>query len=337
MTASRPVLIFYSRIDAFGDALIRLPALRAARSAFPDHRIVYGASHRSMLGIALWHHVERLVDAFRPETPLETIVAEERAVPGHGPVKVIDLRNVAPAMAKARARFLGKGVTYLANLPAFMLSSDFGRPFEFRPEHNAWRYHRLVERLAHRKLPFDHRLFASDAARARAASMLEPGRPLALISGNADPQKAMTDAQAAAIAAGLIADGFQVIYLLTPGPGPTAEGLMAAEPRVTVVAEGPGLDRRAVDDLTLALGERAEAAVSIHSGMIHFLSATMTPLVVVNNGFNMDRWRPLTSAAEIIEARDFNPEQRAAEVPPAAIVAAFRRLVAARRRDHPTV
>lgn len=331
MNASRPVLIFYSRIDAFGDALIRLPALRAARSAFPDHRIVYGASHRSMLGIALWHHVERLIDAFRPETPLETIVAEERVV---GPVTVIDLRNVAPAMAKARARFLGKGVTYLANLPAFMLSSDFGRPFEFRPEHNAWRCHRLVERLAGRKLPFDHRLFPSDEGRARAAAMLEPGRPLALISGNADPQKAMTDAQAAAIAAALIVDGFHVIYLLTPGPGPTAGGLAAIEPRLTVVAEGPGLDRRAVDDLTLALGERAEAAVSIHSGMIHFLSATMTPLVVVNNGFNMDRWRPLTNAAEIVEAGDFNTERRAAEVPPGAIVAAFRRLVAARRRDH---
>ncbi|MGE0503656.1 MAG: glycosyltransferase family 9 protein [Rhizobiaceae bacterium] len=335
MTPSRPVLVFYSRIDAFGDALLRLPALRAARSAFPDHRVVYGASHRTMLQIALPQHVAGLVDAFRPDAPLEQIVGEEQA--SGGPVTVIDLRNLAPAMAKARMRLAGKGVTYLANLPGFLLSSDFGRPFETRPRHNAWRYHRMVERLAKRMLPFDHRLLPSAAARELARSMAADGRPVALVSGNAGPEKAMTDKQAAAIGSMLIAYGFNPIYLLTPGPGPTRAGLEAIEPRMAIVEHGPRIDRASVDDLTLALGEIAEAAISIHSGMIHFLSCVMTPLVVINNGFNMTRWRPLCGAAEIIEAGDFNPERRAADIPPDAIMAAFRRLVAAGRRDRPSV
>ena len=330
-----PVIIFYSRIDAFGDALIRLPALRAARTAFPDHHIVYGSQKRSMLQIALSPHVADLVDEWRTETPLADIVRDARQHTKS--IAVIDLRTLVPAMAQARLSLIGSGVAYRANLPGFFLSSDFGRPFAVRPEHNAWRFHRLVERMAGRLLPFDHRLYPSDEARSLVRRTFADGRPLVLLSGNADPGKAMTDAQASSVAGPLIDEGFRVVYLLTPGPGPTQEGLLALEPRIEVVGADAAQDRHARDDHLLALGEIAEAAITIHSGMVHFLSATMTPMVVINNGFNMLRWRPLAGAAEIIEASDHSRDSRAAEVPPDAIAAALRRLVAARRRDHPPI
>ena len=53
MDSSAPVLIFYARNDALGDGLLRIPALRAARTAFPQSHIVYGAMRGSSLSHVL--------------------------------------------------------------------------------------------------------------------------------------------------------------------------------------------------------------------------------------------------------------------------------------------
>ena len=85
MSSSGQLLVFYSRIDAFGDGLLRIPALRAARTAFLGSRIVYASSGPSTLEKLLRRHVDDLVDDFRTGTPLATVVAEFRAAADKSP------------------------------------------------------------------------------------------------------------------------------------------------------------------------------------------------------------------------------------------------------------
>ncbi|TPK78093.1 hypothetical protein FJ548_25710 [Mesorhizobium sp. B2-4-17] len=56
MDLPAPLLIFYVRNDALGDGLLRIPALRAARTAFPRSHIVYGSQGKSSLTGILHKH-----------------------------------------------------------------------------------------------------------------------------------------------------------------------------------------------------------------------------------------------------------------------------------------
>ncbi|MEI9404827.1 hypothetical protein [Mesorhizobium argentiipisi] len=78
MDLSAPVLIFYARNDALGDGLLRIPALRAAKTVYPQSHIVYGAMRGSSLSHVLRKHVAHLVDDFRTKAPLSAISPNSR-------------------------------------------------------------------------------------------------------------------------------------------------------------------------------------------------------------------------------------------------------------------
>ena len=333
MSSSDQLLVFYSRIDAFGDGLLRIPALRAARTAFPRSRIVYAASGPSTLEKLLGRHVSHLVDAFRTSTPLAAVVSEfqrrgERTA-------IADFRNLVPKLFAARLRFIGTGIDYEANFPGFALSWP-RRKLAPRPEHNAWRFHRIVERLARRPLPFDHRLSVTAPARAEAVRIRGADRrPLVLTNANgAFQDKRMSSEQVTAIAGGLADRGYRVMYMITPGDGPSAETLRAAEPRIEIVGPSDTLRGAELDDVFLALGEMAAAYVGAEGGMAHLMAAVSTPMVIVNRGFSIERWRPLSNFVEVVEAGLETATGRVGDVPPAAVLAAAESLFAAQVRNH---
>ncbi|WP_190233798.1 hypothetical protein [Mesorhizobium sp. M4B.F.Ca.ET.058.02.1.1] len=113
-------IILYSRKDAFGDGLLRIPALRAARTAFPDSLIVYGTTQTCTLETAVNDHVRHLVDTIRAQTPLAHLVASHRK--GKGQLAIVDFRIVAPWLVQTWVSLLGRGIVYEANFPAFALS-----------------------------------------------------------------------------------------------------------------------------------------------------------------------------------------------------------------------
>jgi ADP-heptose:LPS heptosyltransferase len=332
MSSPPNVLVFYSRIDAFGDGLLRIPALRAARTAFPDSRIVYASSGPSTLQKLLRRHVDHLVDELRTAIGLEELLTEHRR--GGGSIAVLDLRNLLPRQAAMRLKLVGSGIDYDANFPGYALSWP-RRRLAPRPEHNAWRYHRLVERLARRPLPFDHRLSVPAAARAEASRLRgEDRRPLVLTNANGGDRQRLSAEQIATITAGLLEMGYRVVHLITPGDGPSAESLRALEERIEIVAPSEALNGGPLDDLFLALGEMASAFIGADGGMPHMLATVMTPIVMINRGFSVERWRPLSNCVEVIEAADVSPGGLVRDTPPAVILAAARKLFAAQSRDH---
>ena len=334
MDSTAPLLIFYARNDALGDGLLRIPALRAARTAFPQSHIVYGALGKSTLAGVLRKHVALLIDDFRTAMPLSAILTE--FAPHGGQTTVVDFRTGVPGLIATRLRLVGRGVRYEPNFAGHMLSWRRRARWMLRPEHNAWRYHRLIERLAGRQLPFDHRLDAPQAARALARQLRGADeRPLILLGGHAKGNKFMSDTQIAAIAGNLINAGYRVLYLVTPGKGPTQQSLAAKEPRLPVVGPELGLDAEAFCDLLLALGEVAAAYVGMEGGLGHLLATVMTPTVVINNGANMERWRPLSNTVEVVTAPRRGRSALVSDTPVEAILEATHRLLAASRRDHP--
>ncbi|MBZ9994865.1 glycosyltransferase family 9 protein [Mesorhizobium sp. BH1-1-4] len=335
MDLPAPLLIFYVRNDALGDGLLRIPALRAARTAFPQSRIVYGSMHRSSLTGVLRRHAAPLVDDFRTIVPLSTILAEF-ARPGR-PMTVVDFRTGVPALIVAKLQLLARGVRYEPNFAGHLLSSHWGARWTLRPEHNAWRYHRLIERLAGRHLPFDHRLEVSQAARVLAGQIRGADqRPLILLGGNSKgSNKMMSDAQVAAIATNLIEAGYQVLYLVTPGNGPTPQSLAARESRLVTIGPDLGLDVEAFGDLLLALGEIADAYVGMEGGLGHLFATVMTPTVIINHGANIERWRPLSNRVEVVTAPRRGRSANISDTPVEAILEATHRLLATSRRDHP--
>jgi len=327
------VVILYARWDQFGDALLRMPALRAARSAFPNSHIIYGCQDHTAFTTVLRRHVDHLVDEVRPHTPLTTLLKEARS--RGDSIVVVDFRAVILTLLAMRLRLLGSGIIYEANMRGYVASSWHGVPFAPRPEQVAWRNHRLVERAAGRQLPFDHCIPVPDTARALARGIRkDDARPLILMCGNGARDKQMSSSQVAVVAGALIDRGFQLLYLETPGHGPTGETLAPLEPRLRIVGPNLGLASRVLDDVFLALGEMAAAYVGIEGGMGHLMATVMTPSVIINHGVKMDRWRPLSNAVEILDAKAECSSGLIADVPPAAIVEAVLRLDLAQRRDH---
>ncbi|MEO5756870.1 MAG: hypothetical protein ABIQ51_08455 [Mesorhizobium sp.] len=333
MDSSADLLIFYVRNDALGDGLLRIPALRAARTAFPHSHIVYGSIRKSSLTGVLRKHAAPLVDDFRTLVPLSAILAEF-ATRGRQ-ATVIDLRTRVPTLIATRLRLLGRGIHYEPNFAGHILSSRWSAGWAPRPEHNAWRYHRQIERLAGRHLPFDHRLDVPRAARDLARRIKgSDDRPLVLLGGNARGNKFMSEAQIAAIAANLIDTGYQVQYLVTPGNGPAPQALAAKESRLSMVGPELGLDIEAFGDLLLALGEMAEAYVGMEGGLAHLMATVMTPAVIVNHGANIERWRPLSNTVEVVMAPRRGRFGNIADTPVEVILEATHRLLATGRRDH---
>lgn len=136
MTRSPHLLVLYARSDALGDGLMRIPAIRAARSAFSEARIIYGTEGETSLAGPLRRHVDGVVDEIRTQRSLEGLLGE--LAPARGEAAVADFRTVAGWLLGARVRLLGRGIRYEGNFPGYALSG-FAAGYGIRPEHRAWR------------------------------------------------------------------------------------------------------------------------------------------------------------------------------------------------------
>ncbi|TIW64073.1 MAG: hypothetical protein E5V60_20805 [Mesorhizobium sp.] len=72
----------------------------------------------------------------------------------------------------------------------------------------------------------------------------------------------------------------------------------------------------------------------MEGGLGHLFATVMTPAVIINNGANMERWRPLSNTVEVVTAPRRGRSAKVSDTPAEAIIEATHRLLAASRRDH---
>ena len=306
----------YVDLDLVGDALIKLPFVRALRHAWPDAEIIWIAGRgRSAYAGALAPLMPGLLDRVVEECG---VGAGLRAAIGAPRLDVlIDTQShvgttLALRLLRPR-RFVSAAAGYL--LSGVALPRGYRKP------------RRLIRRL------LDLAAFASGApavadgavavppaARAEAAALLPPGPCyVAQVVGAGGRHKAWPVERHVALAEALAAAGQVPVLILGPAEADLVpaltERLPAARFPLQATAAG-GVD------LTIALAARCAAGVAADCGGGHMLAAAGIPLVALFGPTDPEKFAPWAARLRILRAQDFGGDAMAA-IPLAPVLASL--------------
>lgn len=259
------------RALGLGDLLVAVPALRALRRAFPDHRVVLAAPG----GLAPLVELTGAVDVLQPRErlggplvgaePYQGLTTVEVAVNlhGRGPQSTAMLDALAPS------RRIGH------------VSGDWPGPcwLEDVPERRRW-----CDLLRWHGIPADESDLLLDAP---ATAGPAPGAAV-VHPGAAYGSKRWPASRFAAVARSLSAEGLPVVVTGSARERGSAEAVAAAAglPPDAVLAGRTGLDELA------ALIHGAAVVVCGDTGVAHLASAYRTPSVVLFGPVPARRWGP---------------------------------------------
>ncbi len=316
-------ILVYVGLDAVGDGLIKLPFVRALRSAFPQSRITWlaGKGH-TVFADTLAPIVAGLIDEVVDEAgigsrPLELL---GNPLPGRAFDLIIDTqRRLLTTLIIRRIRHK----RFISATAAYLLSD--GKPGNTaRPASSlAGQMMQLAEAAAGRPVTADFPLPRDPAVETEADRLLPSGpRYVGLAPGAGGKHKCWPLDRYIALAAGL-KDAVPV-FLLGPAEAEDWAGtIRAALPQALLPLQRA---TTLTPTLTIALGRRLAAAVANDSGTGHMLGASDIPLISLFGPTPADKFAPLTRRARIIRAQDFGGKAMEA-IPPAAVEAALAQLL----------
>lgn len=323
----------FSGQDLFGDALLKLPFLRALRAAFPGATITWMVTRetefaRSFAPIAA-PFLDRIVERCGiGETPWELL----RQVPsGLGPFDVlIDTQSrhwLSLSLRRLPHRRFASGALRGGGTGPHMLDGMFTV---------------LAAALSRGAPPPDRDLSpvpvppALSAAAAEALP-LPPAerRYVALAPGAGDRRKCWPLEAFAALARGHEARGRIPVVLLGPQEEEWRMALAEAAPSALFPEDHPAFAAATGDDghsrplRAVALAGRCAAGVANDAAPGHMIAAAGTPLVSLFGPTNPAKFRPVLSRRSVvIRAQDFGGTEMA-RIPVAAVESALEALLAA--------
>lgn len=323
----RPDLMIYSFGEILGDGLLKLPALAAARSAFPEHRIVWAvASGETIYETGLKALAAPLLDEVlkpRPggDAPLDLLTPKPFG--GRKFDVVIDTQSqLAPAAFAKRAakrRFVSAAA-------GFALSDV--RPQAPWPQGLTDQVCALIGLAAGREVAPAPLRIADPELLAAAAHLLPEGpRYVGLAPGAGGKDKIWPLTGYLAVAAHVAAHGAVPVFFLGPQEAAWVDEVRRAAPSALM----PEWDRtdplRHVKGplLAVAMASRLAAAVANDSGIGHALAVGGAPLVSLQQSARKAaKFRPAAARLEIVIAESFGAGMEA--IPVEAVIAALRRL-----------
>ena len=303
---SAPRVLVYVDLDLVGDALIKLPLIRALRQAFPDGEIVWVAGRGpSAFAGALAPLVTGLLDR---------VIAHAgwRAAIGPGrPDLILDTQgrlSTLAALALLRPRRL---VSIALQYP--------------KPRHLVARLLALLERATGVPARPDAPLHLPDATVALAASLLPPGPVyIAQAIGAGGRHKAWPRAHHIALARDLAATGRTPVIILGPDEHAEHAELASLLPTARFPRqEALALGHDAGPDLTIALAGRCAAGVAGDCGGGHMLAASGIALVSLFGPTDPGKFAPSATRLSVLRAQDFGGGSEMAAIPVAAVLAAL--------------
>lgn len=309
---ARPTLILRERGLLLGDAIVRVPAYRAARAAFPQHRIVSLSSDKSVFANAFAPIAHLFFDEIFSGVEANSSRAQQRELSeSFGKVDtVLDFR-ANPRSALNFFTYRGLASRYLANSPFFGVRFGMSRQLQCRPGDNAGRYHRMVEIAAGRRLPYDFSLPHLPSAATRAAALLPPTeRYFGITSGPLTQSKSWPREGHIDVAARIRSHGYRPVVLLGAFEGEQREWYETNIPDAVIVdlstAEG---DSGYLLWLLHAAAGRLAGCVSNENGLQHLVATQGIPLLTIAGPTNVDRWKPVTPLWWCIRAQQFGSDQ----------------------------
>lgn len=297
-------ILVYVGLDAVGDGLMKLPFLRALRSAYPDARITWmaGKGHTVYAG-SLAPVVRGLVDDVLDDARIGSRMAElfgPRPLAGRSFDLIIDTqRRLLTTLILRRIRHR----RFISAAGGFVLS--YARPPVGwkRPPAMAAQLLELVELASGHPAQAAAPLARDEAVERVADGLLPPG-PIyvGFAPGAGGRHKCWPLARYLDLAAEQAREGRVPVFFLGPAEGEWAEAVRAAVPGAVLPLQGT---EQVSPMLTIALARRLAAAVANDSGTGHMLALADTPLISLFGPTPADKFAPAGSRPQVIKAQDF--------------------------------
>jgi ADP-heptose:LPS heptosyltransferase len=315
--------------EGLGDALLKIPFLRAIRRAFPGHRIWWIATHQTAMedDLAPWVAplLDRVISQAGLTSPDREIIPRLRALPPFD--LVFDSRSRGMTVLLTRRYLKHRG--FYACLPGFLLSDRLPPGRWTRPNGVAARMLTMVEAATGRAADWKGTFEVSAAARGLAAERLPDGpRYVGLAPGSREVRKNWPLERYAALAITLAAAGYAPAFLIGPQERAWLDTLRAVVPQALFPEAEPvdpalGIGRL---EFAIALGRRLTAVVANDSGVGHLMAAIGTPLVSLFGPSDAKRWAPFGEHVIIVRAQAFGGETMES-IPVEAVSGAIDRLL----------
>jgi ADP-heptose:LPS heptosyltransferase len=306
---SRPVFLVAQRTEAFGDAILRIPTYRAIRCAFPSHRIVSVCRGHSVFSSVLSHLRPLFIDELferQRKNGRTYLTAVARTL---GKVDaIIDFDSNLQSVVNYLAT-LGISKRYVANVVGLALRRGLPWGLEARPSDNAHRYHRLVELIAQRTLPFDASLPVLPRAQAQIDALLpRDQRYFGIAPGRPTSPKYWPLERHIAVARRIRDMGIRPVFLLGPYPDECEQRkfFQSAIPEAIVIDKDvAGGDQDYLPWLFHAAATRFVGCLGIDGGICHLLATHNIPVATLAGPMPVRAWKPVTQQSWIVDARRF--------------------------------
>lgn len=323
-------------LDLIGDALIKLPFLRALRAAFPGAEIswvtaqgatAYSGPLRDASGPYLDHIFEQPEWLPRAGNPEPLFAAPHFDL-------IVDTRG--RWREALRARQIPHGL-FVAPATRYLFSDRRPRRFWRKPVHIQDRLSELVHLAAGFIPTVTGGIAVPDEARAKAAAIMPPGaRYVGLVPGAGNAVKIWPRENFIELATAQVKAGRVPVFLLGPQEQSWLPELQKALPSARFPLQNQVWNGQMTLAATMAVGERLACAVTNDNGTSHMLAAVDCPLVSLFGPTEAAKLAPRVSRAQIVRAQDFGGKDMQA-IPVDAVAAAVGEILRAGASDAPIV
>jgi ADP-heptose:LPS heptosyltransferase len=329
----RPTVIILNKQELLGEALQRVPAYRALRLAFPGHRVVCLSRYDSQFAKGLAAAGRLFLDDCLTYQPIDDSPSRVRELArSFGPIDVvIDTRSNLRVLGSALA-FYFAAPRYIANGAGFFMRKGARLGVEKRGYSHAERYHRMVEIVAGRRLPFDGGLPVQPKEGAAVREILpDGGTYFGIATGPIGSVKTWPLDGYVKVAASIRERGLRPVVLLGKDEADQRPWFEQNVPDAVIV-DAQVARAHDCDLLWLlhAAAGRLMGCVANENGLGHLVAARGIPLLTLAGETNARRWKPLTPFWRVINAADFHASRKIGAIPPEAVAKAIAEMVASR-------
>jgi ADP-heptose:LPS heptosyltransferase len=318
-------------LDLIGDALIKLPFLRALRAAFPKAEISWlTASGKTAYSGALRELTKPYLDHILEQPDF---LQAKRALPNTPHYDLlIDTRGRWHYAWRARRLIPHK--IFLAPAARFLLSHRRPKEWWQRQTHIQDRLLQLVELAAGGVVPSVHTAIPLPAAeRERAAQALPTAREaIGLVVGAGNKVKIWPLENFIALGKELQALGKTPAFLLGPDEVGLQAEIAAALPQAVFPLQHEVFAGKLSLAATMAVGERLKLAVTNDNGTSHMLAAVDCPLVSLFGPTAAHKLAPRVTHGRVVTAQEFGGDAMAL-IPVAAVMTAIKELLAIKQNS----
>ena len=328
MVPSPKSILVYVGGDLVGDAIMKLPFVRALREAWPSAHITWCAGkHRSAFARELAPLVTELIDEVIEEAGFDRpfSIIFHRPLAGRYFDLVIDTqRGVGITLLLHRTRHN----QLVSGAARFLLSSvrperDYKRPAAMVSQIND-----LIALASSKPVVATGRLKLDPNVVATAASALPEGPDyVGLAPGAGGRQKCWPLDNFIALAEQQQSMGRIPVFILGPAETDMVDQIRDAVPNARFpTIETDGQPPNPTIPFSIAIGQRLAAAVANDSGAGHILAAADTKLISLFGPTPAAKFAPAATDLEIIDAHNFGSDAMSA-IPVDAVANAIERLI----------